>query len=185
MTIQLIIGLKNPGEAYAATRHNAGAWFVTALCQYAGADFKQNKQLHSDVACVRQNDLIYRMALPHTFMNHSGLAIQALSQYYKIKPQNILIAHDDLDLPVGRIKLKTGGGHGGHNGLRDIITQLNSNDFHRLRIGIGHPGHKSLVHNYVLQQPSTIEFTNIMAAIERILPTVFTQITLNIAHAMT
>ena len=157
MSIKLIVGLRNPGSAYADTRHNAGGWFVEALAQHYNAVFKLEKKMHGELTHLEINNESCKALLPLTFMNRSGLSVHAICQFYRIEAHEILIAHDELDLPAGRIKLKTGGGHGGHNGLRDIINQLGSTDFHRLRVGIGHPGHKELVLNYVLGKPSQHE----------------------------
>ena len=167
MSIKLIVGLRNPGAAYASTRHNAGGWFLEALVKHYHATFKVEKKLHGELAQLDVNGVTCKALLPLSFMNHSGLSVQAVSQFYRIEPHEILVAHDELDLPAGRIKLKTGGGHGGHNGLRDIINQLGGTHFHRLRIGIGHPGHKDLVLNYVLGAPSQHDRQLIADAIER------------------
>ncbi|WP_028388330.1 aminoacyl-tRNA hydrolase [Legionella fairfieldensis] len=184
MAIKLIIGLRNPGSAYEYTRHNAGGWFIETLTQHYNAHFKIDKKLHSEIASFDINRQVCKTLLPLTFMNHSGLPVREVSQFYRINPDEILVAHDELDLPPGRIKIKTGGGHGGHNGLRDIISQLGSSDFHRLRIGIGHPGHKDLVLNFVLGKPSQQDKQLMFDAIDRgiaILPTLLTG---NIAAAM-
>ena len=167
MAIKLIIGLRNPGSAYEHTRHNAGAWLVNLLAQRHNAAFKIDKKMNAELAQLELNKELCRVILPLTFMNHSGQPTRSISQFYQITPDEILVVHDELDLPPGRIKLKTGGGHGGHNGLRDIITQLGSSEFHRLRIGIGHPGHKDLVHNYVLGKPSLHDRQQIYDAIDR------------------
>lgn len=167
MSIKLIVGLRNPGSAYAYTRHNAGGWFAEALVQHYGASFKSEKKLHGELAQFDVNGVPCKVLLPLVFMNHSGLAVHTVCQFYRIKPNEVLVAHDELDLDVGRIKLKTGGGHGGHNGLRDIINQLGSNHFHRLRVGIGHPGHKELVLNYVLGKPSQHDRQMMFEAIDR------------------
>lgn len=167
MTIKLIIGLGNPGATYEHTRHNAGAWLVCALAQHYKASFKIEKKLQAQLADLVLEPHAGKLALPLTFMNHSGQSTRSLCQFYKIQPQELLVVHDELDVPVGRIKLKTAGGHGGHNGLRDIITQLGSNEFHRLRIGIGHPGRSDLVHQYVLHKPSIHDRQQIDEAIER------------------
>ena len=167
MAIKLIIGLRNPGSAYEHTRHNAGGWLTYTLAQRHNAPFKTDKKMQADLAQITINQALCRLALPLTFMNHSGQPTRAYSQFYQIQPDEILVVHDELDLPPGRIKLKTGGGHGGHNGLRDIIAQLGSPDFHRLRIGIGHPGHKDLVHQYVLNKPSQQDRQLIYDAIDR------------------
>ncbi|WP_131781099.1 aminoacyl-tRNA hydrolase [Legionella gresilensis] len=167
MTIKLIIGLRNPGPAYAATRHNAGGWFVEMLARHYSVSFKVDKKLHAELATIEQAGYTCKLLMPTTFMNQSGLATRAVSQFYRIDANEILVVHDELDLPAGRIKLKKGGGHGGHNGLRDITNQLGSSDFHRLRIGIGHPGHKDLVLNYVLGKPNSTDKQLILAALER------------------
>jgi PTH1 family peptidyl-tRNA hydrolase len=167
MAIKLIIGLRNPGSAYEHTRHNAGGWLASLFAQRHNASFKIDKKMNAEVAQVELNENACKLVLPLTFMNHSGQPTRAVSQFYQIQPNEILVVHDELDLPPGRIKLKTGGGHGGHNGLRDIITQLGNPDFHRLRIGIGHPGHRDLVHQYVLNKPSLHDRQQIYDAIDR------------------
>ncbi len=167
MAIKLIIGLRNPGSAYEHTRHNAGGWFVTQLAQRNSAFFKIDKKLQAEVADLVLNNGTCKLALPLTFMNHSGQASRLVSHFYRISPEELLVVHDELDLPAGRIKLKTGGGHGGHNGLRDIIAQCGSADFHRLRIGISHPGHRDLVHQYVLNKPTINDRQHIFDAIDR------------------
>ncbi|WP_133131037.1 aminoacyl-tRNA hydrolase [Legionella yabuuchiae] len=184
MAIKLIVGLQNPGASYAQTRHNAGGWFAEQLASDYNLTFKLEKKLHSQLAQLELNNNTCKILLPLTFMNHSGLPIRAVAQFYRIKPEEILVAHDELDLPAGRLKLKTGGGHGGHNGLRDTIQQLGSNHFHRLRVGIGHPGHKELVLNYVLGKPSSNEREAIFKAIERAIDEIPTLLTGNIAKAM-
>jgi peptidyl-tRNA hydrolase, PTH1 family len=184
MAIKLIIGLRNPGRAYEYTRHNAGGWFVTALTQRYNASFKVDKKLHSEFASLVINDLPCKTLLPLTYMNHCGLPTREVSQFYRFNPNEILVAHDELDLPVGSIKLKTGGGHGGHNGLKDIISQLGSPDFHRLRIGIGHPGHKDLVLEFVLGKPSQHDKQLMLEAIDRGIAIMPTMLTGNIAAAM-
>lgn len=167
MTIKLVIGLRNPGSAYEHTRHNAGEWLITALARSHNVYFKADKKMNAELAELTLNNSICKLALPLTFMNLSGQATRAISQFYRILPTEILVIHDELDLAVGRIKLKTGGGHGGHNGLRDITAQLGTPDFHRLRIGIGHPGHKDLVHQYVLNKPSMHDKQHIYDALDR------------------
>ena len=176
MSIKLIVGLRNPGKAYAQTRHNAGGWFAVDLVERYSALFKMDQKLHGELASVDINGAACKALLPTDFMNHSGQSVRAVCQFYRIEPHELLVAHDELDLPVGRIKLKTGGGHGGHNGLRDIITQLGTTDFHRLRVGIGHPGHKDLVLDYVLGKPSQHDRQLIEDAIQRgvdVMPTLF------------
>lgn len=149
--LRLIVGLGNPGPEYAATRHNAGQWFVEALADKYGIRLNPESKYHGLVGrgSVQGQDL--RLLIPTTFMNLSGQAVGALATFFKILPDEILVAHDELDLPPGSVRLKTGGGHGGHNGLRDIIRALaNYNGFHRLRIGIGHPGNARDVSGFVL-----------------------------------
>lgn len=167
MTIKLIVGLRNPGPNYKLTRHNAGEWYVDALSQQGHSHFKIDKKLHAELNQLEMNEGLCKLMLPIDFMNLSGFAVRAVSQFYRIEPHEILIAHDDLDLNSGRIKLKFGGGHGGHNGLRDIVQQLTTTDFYRLRIGIGHPGHKDLVSDYVLGQASKQDREQIDKAIQR------------------
>lgn len=176
MPIKLIVGLRNPGSQYEKTRHNAGAWFVEALTRHFDAVFKVEKKFHAELAHLELNHHACKTALPLVFMNQSGICVRSICQFYQIGVSELLVAHDDIDLPPGRIKLKTGGGHGGHNGLRDIISQLGSPDFHRLRIGVGHPGHKHLVIDYVLHPPSISERELILEAVRRgvdIMPDVF------------
>lgn len=175
MAIKLIVGLRNPGSAYTHTRHNAGGWFVETLAARYKAAFKIDKKLHSELTNLDINNVQCKAILPLSFMNHSGLAVYTVCQFYRIEPHEIVVVHDELDLPVGRIKLKTGGGHGGHNGLRDIINQLGSTAFHRLRVGIAHPGHKELVLDYVLGKPSQHDRQLIEEAIDRgiqVMPTI-------------
>jgi PTH1 family peptidyl-tRNA hydrolase len=163
--IQLIVGLGNPGSEYAPTRHNAGFWFVDELAGRCQQAFRAESRLHSVVARCLLEGRECRLQKPQTFMNRSGQAVAALMQFFKIPVDAVLVVHDELDLPVGSIKLKTGGGHGGHNGLRDLIEQLGSREFHRLRVGIGHPGHKDQVVDYVLKKPSQEDRKLIDAAV--------------------
>lgn len=164
-TIQLIVGLGNPGTQYEKTRHNVGAWFVEQLAQHQGVALCPEKKLFGNVAQIRSNTQTCWLLKPTTFMNESGRAVAALCQFYKISSQHILVAHDELDFPAGMIRFKKGGGHGGHNGLRSIIQFLQSNDFLRLRIGVGHPGHKERVTPYVLSEPSRADKIRIFDAI--------------------
>mgnify|MGYP001813884153 FL=1 len=140
--IQLVAGLGNPGAKYEQTRHNAGFWFVDELARQCNASFKPDSRYKSEVARCSIAGHDCRLQKPMDFMNRSGLPVALLAKFYQIPRSAILIVHDDLDLPVGTVKLKKGGGHGGHNGLRDLIPLLGGNDFMRLRIGIGHPGHR-------------------------------------------
>ncbi|HET8730026.1 MAG TPA: aminoacyl-tRNA hydrolase [Moraxellaceae bacterium] len=149
--IRLIVGLGNPGPEYASTRHNAGQWFVERLADKYGILLVNDPKYHGLVGrgTVQGQDL--RLLIPTTYMNLSGQSVGALATFFKILPDEILVAHDELDLPPGAIRLKTGGGHGGHNGLRSIISALaNHNGFHRLRVGIGHPGNAKDVSGFVL-----------------------------------
>lgn len=184
MAVKLIIGLRNPGSAYEQTRHNAGGWFVEELANKYHALFKTEKKLHAEISSIEINQHPCRLLLPLTFMNHSGQPTREASQFYRIKPDEILVVHDELDLPAGRVKLKTGGGHGGHNGLRDICTQLGSSAFHRLRIGIGHPGHKDLVLNYVLGKAQQQDRELIYAAIDRAIAALPLALNGNLSAAM-
>lgn len=184
MAIKLIIGLRNPGSAYEQTRHNAGGWLVTSLAQRHSAHFKIDKKMQAELSDLNINQNQCKLVLPLTFMNHSGQPVRAISQFYRIQPDEILVVHDELDLPVGRIKLKTGGGHGGHNGLRDIIAQIGSSEFHRLRVGIGHPGHRDLVHQFVLSKPSVDDRQQIYDAIDRGIAVMPLALSGDIARAM-
>lgn len=172
--VKAIIGLANPGSDYAATRHNAGAWLLEALARDAGGELRPEKKFLGHYARIRLDGQDLHLLEPTTFMNRSGGAVAALAQFYKLAPDELLVAHDELDLPPGTARYKSGGGHGGHNGLRDIIRALgNDRAFHRLRIGIGHPGDARQVTNYVLGRPGKAERTAIDAAldeIERTLP---------------
>ena len=151
--VQLIVGLGNPGPEYDQTRHNAGAFFVERLAAAQGVNLSFDKKYFGLTGKFSYQGRDIRLLIPTTYMNRSGQAVAALANFFRIKPEEILVAHDELDMPPGVCKLKQGGGHGGHNGLRDIIACLaNQNNFHRLRIGIGHPGHSSQVSNYVLSR---------------------------------
>jgi len=150
--IKLIVGLGNPGEKYSKTRHNAGFLFLEHLCQQVGASLKADKQCFGRSAKVMINGQEIRLLAPDTFMNLSGKAVNAATKYYKIDMSEVLVAHDELDLDPGVARLKLGGGHGGNNGLRDIIQKTATKDFARLRIGIGHPGVGRDVSSYVLKQ---------------------------------
>lgn len=153
--IKLIVGLGNPGDKYADTRHNAGEWLIERLARRFNISLNPESKFFGKTARTLVNGKEIRLLVPTTFMNLSGKAVGALASFYRIKPEEILVIHDELDLPPGTAKLKQGGGHGGHNGLKDIVAQLgNNNNFYRLRIGIGHPGHRDLVAGYVLNKPS-------------------------------
>ncbi len=151
--IRLLVGLANPGPEYTKTRHNAGAWVIESLASRNNVSLKEDKKYFGLTAKITLNGEEVRLLIPTTFMNLSGKSVSALAKFFQITPEKILVAHDELDLPPGVAKFKRGGGHGGHNGLRDIINKLgNNNDFYRLRIGIGHPGHKDMVANFVLNK---------------------------------
>ena len=153
--IKLIVGLGNPGDKYTDTRHNAGEWLIERLARRFNVSLNPESKFFGKTARTLVNGKEVRLLVPTTFMNLSGKAVGALASFYRIKPEEILVIHDELDLPPGTAKLKQGGGHGGHNGLKDIVAQRgNNNDFYRLRIGIGHPGHRDLVAGYVLNKPS-------------------------------
>ena len=149
--IKLIVGLGNPGPEYENTRHNAGAIFLAEIARQHHTTLKPEKKFHGHYAKAHIQGQDVHLLFPTTFMNRSGQAVQAIAQFYKIQPEEILVAHDELDIPAGTMKLKQGGGHGGQNGLRDIIAKLGGNkNFSRLRLGIGHPGHASKVTGHVL-----------------------------------
>lgn len=165
--IKLIVGLANPGAKYEGTRHNAGEWFVNELARMYNTSLKEEAKYFGKVAKINTAQGEVRLLVPTTFMNLSGKAVGALANFYRIKPEEILVAHDELDLPPGVAKIKQGGGHGGHNGLKDIIASLgNNNNFYRVRIGIGHPGHKDLVAGYVLGKPAPQDQEKINSAVD-------------------
>lgn len=164
MPLAAIIGLGNPGPKYANTRHNAGCWLLDRLVHTAGASLTAEKKVLGDVAQVVIGDQPVRLFRPSTYMNESGQAVRRLLDYYKLAPADLLVMHDELDLPPGTMRLKSGGGHGGHNGLRDIIAHC-SNQFMRMRIGIGHPGDRSRVTGFVLHDPGKAERQLIEAAL--------------------
>lgn len=165
--IKLIVGLANPGAKYEGTRHNAGEWFVNELTRMYNTSLKEEAKYFGKVAKINTAQGEVRLLVPTTFMNLSGKAVGALANFYRIKPEEILVAHDELDLPPGVAKIKQGGGHGGHNGLKDIIASLgNNNNFYRVRIGIGHPGHRDLVAGYVLGKPAPQDQEKIDAAVD-------------------
>lgn len=165
--LRLIVGLGNPGAEYLRTRHNAGFWFVDALAQHAGERFSFNGKLHGESCRVNIGGEPLWLLKPSTFMNKSGIAVASALKYFKIPAEECLVAHDDLDLPPGTVRLKFDGGHGGQNGLRDIKTHLGHGRFHRLRIGIGHPGHRDRVTPWVLGRPSAQDEDAIIDGIAR------------------
>ena len=163
--IRLIAGLGNPGEKHQSTRHNAGFWFVDALANREGAVFKSESKFKGEVTHFAFNGEKIWLLKPLTYMNDSGESLRSFCDFYKIPTEQILVAHDEIDLPPGSIKLKWAGGHGGHNGLRSIFSHLNQN-FWRLRIGVGHPGHKDEVVSYVLKKTSNTDRIEINAALD-------------------
>ncbi|QLB15428.1 aminoacyl-tRNA hydrolase [Mannheimia granulomatis] len=165
--IKLIVGLANPGAKYEETRHNAGEWVINEIARMYNVSLKDEAKYFGKVAKINTAQGEVRLLVPTTFMNLSGKAVGALANFFRIKPEEILVAHDELDLPPGSVKLKQGGGHGGHNGLKDIIAALGNNkEFYRVRIGIGHPGHKDMVANYVLGKPAPAEKELINAVVD-------------------
>lgn len=165
--IKLIVGLGNPGREYEATRHNAGFWWVDGFAHTHQGTFKTEGKFHGLAARVQIHSRELFLLKPQTFMNVSGRSVGALAQFYKIEPRHILVVHDELDLPPGSAKLKLGGGHGGHNGLKDIIAHLGTRDFWRLRLGIGHPGERAEVSDFVLNAPRREEQALIDEAMQR------------------
>lgn len=155
--IRLVVGLGNPGPEYEPTRHNVGFWLAEAIAADHGVAFRLEPKFHGLLARVVLAGQDLRLLKPATYMNRSGQSVAAVVRYFDVMPGQILVLHDELDLPVGDVRLKLGGGHAGHNGLRDIINVLGTRDFWRLRIGIAHPGEKHLVTNYVLGRPSRVE----------------------------
>ncbi len=153
--VRLIVGLGNPGREYEDTRHNVGFWWVDELAIAHKINFKSEAKFHGLTGRGMTHGDEVLLLKPQTFMNHSGRSVGAFAQFYKIEPAEILVVHDELDLQPGTVRLKMGGGHGGHNGLKDIIAHLGSKDFWRLRFGIGHPGERAEVSNYVLGNPRT------------------------------
>ena len=164
--LKLIVGLGNPGRDYARTRHNAGWWFVDALAGQYGGTWKHVARDHTELAKIRVDDTELWLLKPISFMNNSGGPIAAVANFHRIPPAEILVVHDEIDLPPGVARLKQGGGHGGHNGVRDVIAHLGP-DFWRLRLGVGHPGSKELVIGSVLDRPTAAEQRSIEEAITR------------------
>lgn len=164
--IRLIVGLGNPGPQYEATRHNVGFWFVDALAARNDAQFRLEAKFQSLLCRLPISGQDLRLLKPSTFMNRSGQSVGAVVRYFNIPPEQVLVAHDELDLPVGTLRLKHGGGHAGHNGLRDITNVLGVRDFWRLRIGIDHPGDRGQVVNYVLNRASRDEENRILDALD-------------------
>lgn len=165
--IRLIVGLANPGQEYSRTRHNAGAWFINELAKWHNTQLREEAKYFGYTARIDVAGQDVRLLVPTTFMNLSGKSVSALAKFYRIDVTQILVVHDELDLPPGVAKFKQGGSHGGHNGLKDIISKMaNSREFYRLRIGIGHPGHKDKVTGYVLGKAQAKEQEQMDAAID-------------------
>jgi len=182
-TIRLIVGLGNPGEQYAHTRHNAGFWLIDQLVEHCQATLRKEAKFSGEVAKVQLAGQSVWLLKPHTFMNRSGLATHQLANFYKIPPEAILVAHDELDLPVGTVRLKAGGGHGGHNGLRDLHAQIGKT-YWRLRLGIDHPGDKNKVSNYVLSKPSQADEQAIQQSIHACVEQIDRIVQGDMQHAM-
>ena len=182
--IQLIAGLGNPGSKYEQTRHNAGFWFVDAVARRYDAAFRAESRYKSEVARCRIDGHDCRLQKPMDFMNCSGMPVASLASFFRIPRQAILVVHDELDLPPGTVRLKKGGGHGGHNGLRDLLAHLGGGDFYRLRVGIGHPGHRDQVVDYVLKKPSAEDRRHIEDAIEAALEQVPAMVSGEFARVM-
>jgi peptidyl-tRNA hydrolase, PTH1 family len=173
-SLKLIVGLGNPGPQHDSNRHNAGVIFLHHLCKSYGGQLRGESKFFGEFTSINIDGNDIKLLFPTTFMNHSGKSVAAVCKFYKIEPENMLVAYDEIDFEVGVTRFKEGGGHGGHNGMRDIINALGGKrDFFRLRIGVGHPGHKSMVANYVLSDPSRSEADLIVSNIEdsiRVLP---------------
>jgi PTH1 family peptidyl-tRNA hydrolase len=170
--IKLFVGLGNPGFEYQLTRHNAGAWWLEAVAQELKVSLSFDKSFQGQVARTAPHGHPVWLLAPQTFMNLSGRSVASLARFFKLAPEEILVAHDELDIVPGQAKLKFGGSHAGHNGLRDIHAQLGTGDYWRLRLGIGHPGVKSEVVSWVLQKPAPDQRIAIEECIERTLKAV-------------
>ena len=168
LPLKLVVGLGNPGRKYARTRHNAGWWFIDALLAQHKGSWRHERQLQVELARVDTGTADLWLAKPQTFMNRSGAPVIALASFYRIEPPEILVVHDEIDLPPGVARFKLGGGHGGHNGVRDVIAHLGP-DFWRLRLGVGHPGAKDQVLDAVLDRPQAAEQQLIDEAMQRAL----------------
>jgi peptidyl-tRNA hydrolase, PTH1 family len=167
--IRLIAGLGNPGREHSGTRHNAGFWFVDRLAVAQGAHFSSQHRFHGDTARFTAGSADCWLLKPRTYMNESGRSVQALAAYYQIETPSILVVHDEIDLPSGVARRKDGGGSGGHNGIKDVSECLGSQDFLRLRLGVGHPGRRDVVVDHVLNRPDAQELELIEDAIGRAL----------------
>lgn len=187
MSIRCIIGLGNPGQQYADTRHNVGAWFIDLIAHEKNLTLRYEKAFHGALAEFSENNTKCFLFKPSTYMNNSGLAVSSLAKFYKLTPADMLVAHDELDFNPGIARLKKAGGHGGHNGLRDIIAHLSSPDFYRLRIGVGHPGDRDKVTPFVLGAPSRHDHDAIVSSMEsaaRVLPDILSDQFEKAMHAL-
>ena len=167
--LKLIVGLGNPGSEHIQTRHNAGFWFLDSLAERLSLNFVLDKKFQSEICRYQNDNFDCLLCKPQTYMNDSGKAVQALIKFYKIPVNKILIVHDEIDLDVGNLRFKIGGGHGGNNGVRDIIEKVGDSNFSRLRIGIGHPGSVDKVVSYVLNKPNNDDTKNILSGINIII----------------
>jgi PTH1 family peptidyl-tRNA hydrolase len=164
LKIQAIVGLGNPGDQYERTRHNVGFWLVDQLAATGGAGLKAESKVMGSASQISLQGETVRLLKPATYMNESGQSLRKFIDFYKLSIDQILVCHDELDLPPGVVRFKRGGGHGGHNGLRSIMSHCGK-DFLRLRIGIGHPGHKDAVHGYVLHRPGKADEADIIESL--------------------
>jgi PTH1 family peptidyl-tRNA hydrolase len=181
---KLLVGLGNPGQDYADTRHNVGFWWIDRLARAQRAELRPEKGFHGRVCRLSLEGQTVWLLEPDTYMNRSGLAVAALARFYKIAPEQILVVHDELDLPPGDVRFKQGGGHAGHNGLRSIHESLGTADYWRLRIGIGHPGVKSEVVHWVLKKPAPSDISLIDTALDRSLQAISWALRDEMAQAM-
>lgn len=166
--LKLIVGLGNPGPQYRYNRHNAGAWFLSRVAADNSGELRSESKFFGETGRITLAGQDVRLLFPTTFMNRSGQSVSAFCKYFDIAPANMLVAYDEIDFDVGTTRLKHGGGHGGHNGMRDIISALGGEkDFYRLRIGVGHPGNKAQVANYVLSNPPKAEMETILGDIDQ------------------
>jgi PTH1 family peptidyl-tRNA hydrolase len=167
--IKLIAGLGNPGASYSNTRHNAGIWCLRELASSYNASFAPDKTCKADIASFNYNGKDFKLLIPKVYMNVNGVEISKYMRYFKLQPENLLVLHDELDFPPGVVRFKSNGGCAGHNGLKSIKAHLGSSNFHRIRIGIGHPGHADQVSDFVLSKPSLAESDSIRMAISEAL----------------
>ena len=184
MAIKLIVGLGNPGKDYQSHRHNVGFWFCDTVANLFAGNFKKESKFFGDVAQVNIAGLNVRLLKPNTYMNRSGQSIQSVAKFYQLNADEILVVHDELDLNPGTARIKLAGGHGGHNGLRDTIKALDTKNFYRLRLGIGHPGDKSQVSDFVLHTPNKTELGQIQDALISSLQVIEDVVTGDIDKAM-